>query len=346
MDDVDPRFMRHLGEHGLVAWEHELAIDVLGHGLTAGIARDRVEDSRRARADRPLAEIHQRLGDAVESGPHQVRMLAQLAYHSRLVLADQVAGDRQRAEDSLDHWYAEAELLGDQVQRFDLIVERLAVHKRNRAPRFEVRDAFALQDRSFETMPRRLVHRTECLRKARCTRLELHEIQPKEVGGPAGDRGEIRWRPPLAIGVPPRPERRPVRHSHGDRRFDPLSAIHEIEFKLDHMSDIEAQAAGLRAAAEARPMRLPVNRRVDERHHVVTNDGLSVWYTIQVSPHSRIQEVIFERSDRMPSDEECERWLRLLVVGAEATEAPGLPGAMTRRFEAFERSPEHEAPLA
>ncbi|OLC27140.1 MAG: hypothetical protein AUG06_06120 [Actinobacteria bacterium 13_1_20CM_2_65_11] len=112
------------------------------------------------------------------------------------------------------------------------------------------------------------------------------------------------------------------------------------------MGDIEAQAAGLRAAAEARPMRLPVNRRVDERHHVVTNDGLSVWYTIQVSPHSRIQEVIFERSDRMPSDEECERWLRLLVVGAEATEAPGLPGAMTRRFEAFERSPEHEAPLA
>jgi hypothetical protein len=34
------------------------------------------------------------------------------------------------------------------------------------------------------------------------------------------------------------------------------------------------------------------------------------------------------------------------IVGAEAVEAPGLPGAMTRRFEAFERSPEHEAPLA
>jgi hypothetical protein len=93
-------------------------------------------------------------------------------------------------------------------------------------------------------------------------------------------------------------------------------------------------------------MKLPVNRRVDERHHVVTEDGLSVWYTIQVSPHSRIQEVVFERSDRMPTDEECRRWLQLLVIGAEATEAPGLPGATTRRFEAFERSPDREAPLA
>jgi len=93
-------------------------------------------------------------------------------------------------------------------------------------------------------------------------------------------------------------------------------------------------------------MKLPVNRRIDERHHVVTEDGLSVWYTIQVSPHSRIQEAVFERTDRMPTDEECRRWLRLLIVGADAIEAPGLPGAMTRRFEAFERSPEREAPLA
>jgi len=78
----------------------------------------------------------------------------------------------------------------------------------------------------------------------------------------------------------------------------------------------------------------------------VTSDKLSVWYTIQVSPHSRIQEAIFERTDRMPSDEECRRWLALLIVGAEATEAPGMPGSNTRRFEAFERSPEFEAPLA
>jgi hypothetical protein len=48
----------------------------------------------------------------------------------------------------------------------------------------------------------------------------------------------------------------------------------------------------------------------------------------------------------MPSDEETAAWLRLLIVGAEAMEAPGLPGSMTRRFEAFERDPEREAPLA
>jgi hypothetical protein len=109
---------------------------------------------------------------------------------------------------------------------------------------------------------------------------------------------------------------------------------------------IEGEAARLRAAAEARPLKLPVNRRVDENHHHVTPDGLSVWYTIQVSPHSRIQEVLFERSDRMPSDEDCEPWLRLLVVGAEAVESPGMPGSTTRRFEAFERDPSREAPLA
>jgi hypothetical protein len=105
-------------------------------------------------------------------------------------------------------------------------------------------------------------------------------------------------------------------------------------------------AARLRAAAEAKPMRLPVNRRVDESHHEVTPDGLSIWYTIQVSPHSRIQEAIFERMDTMPADEECKRWLDLLIVGADAIEAPGLPGATTRRFEAFERDPNIEAPQA
>jgi hypothetical protein len=107
-----------------------------------------------------------------------------------------------------------------------------------------------------------------------------------------------------------------------------------------------AVAARLRAAAEAKPMRLPVNRRVDETHHAITPDGLSVWYTIQVSPHSRIQEAIFERMDRMPTDEECKRWLDLLIVSAQATEAPGLPGSTTRRFEAFERNPDLEAPRA
>jgi hypothetical protein len=48
----------------------------------------------------------------------------------------------------------------------------------------------------------------------------------------------------------------------------------------------------------------------------------------------------------MPSDEEVQRWLSLLIVGADAIEAPGLPGSSTRRFEAFEHSPDREAPLA
>ncbi len=102
------------------------------------------------------------------------------------------------------------------------------------------------------------------------------------------------------------------------------------------MTDIAGEAARLRAAAEARPLRLPINRKVDESHHAVTSDGLSVWYTIQVSPHNRIQEAIFERADRMPSDEECRPWLDMLIVDGHANEAPSFPGAMTRRFEVFE----------
>ena len=110
--------------------------------------------------------------------------------------------------------------------------------------------------------------------------------------------------------------------------------------------DIASEAARLRAAAEAKPLRLPINRKVDESHRAITPEGLSVWYTIQVSPHSRIQEVVFERADHLPSEEECQKWLDLLIVGAPAIEAPGFPGAMTRRFEAFERNPELEAPIA
>ena len=45
---------------------------------------------------------------------------------------------------------------------------------------------------------------------------------------------------------------------------------------------------------------------------------------------------IFERADRMPSDDECVRWLGLLIVGGHANEAPSFPGATTRRFEVFD----------
>lgn len=102
------------------------------------------------------------------------------------------------------------------------------------------------------------------------------------------------------------------------------------------MTDIASEAARLRAAADAKPLRLPVNRKVDESHHAITDDGLSVWYTVQVSPHRRIQEAVFERSDRMPSDEEVSRWLAALFDGGEPAEAPSFPGSMTRRFEVFE----------
>jgi len=109
--------------------------------------------------------------------------------------------------------------------------------------------------------------------------------------------------------------------------------------------EIAAAAARLRAAAEAKPLKLPVNRRIDETHHLVTEDGLGVWFTIQISPHARIQEALFERADRMPGDAECAAWVQALMPRLEPTEAPGLPGAHTRRFELFDRSP-ISAPIA
>jgi hypothetical protein len=110
--------------------------------------------------------------------------------------------------------------------------------------------------------------------------------------------------------------------------------------------DLRAEAARLRQAAEARPLKLPINRRVDESHHAVTEDGLGVWYTIQVSPHGQIWEAVFEREDRAPSDEEIGPWLTELLPEGLFIEAPAIPGSGTRRFDAFERSPEREAPLA
>jgi hypothetical protein len=110
--------------------------------------------------------------------------------------------------------------------------------------------------------------------------------------------------------------------------------------------DLAAEAARLRAAAEADPLKLPVNRRIDERHHAVTRDGLSVWFTVQLSPHGRILEAVFERDGGRPTDEECRTWLRELLPGREAAEAPGLPGASARRFELFDAGPARAAPPA
>jgi len=109
--------------------------------------------------------------------------------------------------------------------------------------------------------------------------------------------------------------------------------------------DLAAEAQRLREAAEAKPLKLPVRRRVDETHKAVTPDGLTVWFTIQVSTHARIHDAVFERDDRMPSDDETAAWLRLLIRDQQPVEAPRLPGARTRHFEAFERDAT-EAPRA
>jgi hypothetical protein len=101
--------------------------------------------------------------------------------------------------------------------------------------------------------------------------------------------------------------------------------------------DVVAEAARLRAAAEAAPLRLPVNRRIAESHHLVTDDGLGIWFTIQLSPRSRITEAVFERDGARPTDQECRSWLRELTPGREPVEAPGLPDAHARRFELFDR---------
>ena len=109
--------------------------------------------------------------------------------------------------------------------------------------------------------------------------------------------------------------------------------------------DVPAAAQRLRQEAEANPLKLPVRRRVDERHHAHTDDGLDVWFTIQVSPHSRIYDVVFERQDRMPADDEIHGWLAALMPDREPMEAAAPPGSMTRRFEAFEKDPSLEAPI-
>ena len=100
--------------------------------------------------------------------------------------------------------------------------------------------------------------------------------------------------------------------------------------------DIVAEARRLRGAAEARPLKLPANRRIDQRHHLVTEDGLGIWFTVQLAPRRRILEAVFERDERRPSDEECQAWLRELMPAKQPVEAPGLPDAHSRRFEVFQ----------
>src|SRR4030081_3339842 len=103
MDDVEPRFARKLLEDADVIWQDELAIYSLRHGVLARITRDRVKDAGSAGFDRTLAEVGERLGDAVESGSHHLGVFTQLAHHPRLRLADQITRHGQGAEDSLNY---------------------------------------------------------------------------------------------------------------------------------------------------------------------------------------------------------------------------------------------------
>jgi hypothetical protein len=109
---------------------------------------------------------------------------------------------------------------------------------------------------------------------------------------------------------------------------------------------IAEEAARLRQAARDKPLKLPVNRRIDDRHHALTKDGLNVWFTIQIAPHRRIYEALFERDDRPPDDGEVMAWLGELMSGLEPAEAPGLPGAHSRRFEVFQGGAGVEVPSA
>lgn len=104
----------------------------------------------------------------------------------------------------------------------------------------------------------------------------------------------------------------------------------------DPLVDLSQEAGRLRREAVARPLKLPANRRLDERHRALGGDGLEVWYTIQLSPRHRIHEVLFRRRPGRPGDDEVRAWLDALLPGLAPVEAAGPPGAELRRFEVFE----------
>src|SRR5262249_44355656 len=264
---------------------------------------------------------------------------AQLTHHTRLRFADQVPAYRDRAEYGLYDRYIRTQRPNHLSERTHLLVEHSGLSQRNRPPRLEVGHRPPDDHGRTKPVARRAVLRPERLRKGARPRLEFDEVPTEPSRSGNGNLRQLGRRPLLSIRMPPRAGGRPVGHTHRQRRFDSLTTgDHEPEFKLDFMADIATEAARLKAAANAKPLRLPINRRVDESHHATTSDGLSVWYTIQVSPHGRIQEAVFEREDRMPTDDECRAWLELLIGDGRAAESPSFPGSTTRRFEVFDHA--------
>ena len=106
MRDVEPRAARHALEHAHVEGQHEVAIDLLRHGVATRVSGDGVEDARGSGVDRPLAEVHEDVGDALQRRLEDLRVLAQVAHHARLGTAHQVTRDRQRTEHRLDDRHA------------------------------------------------------------------------------------------------------------------------------------------------------------------------------------------------------------------------------------------------
>src|SRR5438552_17331681 len=136
-------------------------------------------------------------------------------------------------------------------------------------------------------MPRWVIDRAKGFGEAARARLKLDEVPTKSTGAFDGDGGEVARRPFLTIRVTPCANRGPVGDAHRQRRLNPLKACHQVEFKVDLSMDIASEAARLRASADAKPLRLPINRKVTELHRAITPDGLCVLYPLPASPQPR-----------------------------------------------------------
>ena len=228
MEDVEPGLVGQGVEHREVVGQREVAVDRLLHHLATGVARDGEEDARRARADRAVAEIQQRLRDPLQRRAHGLRVLAQLAHHARLRLADKVTAHRERAEHRLDHRHVRAQLTRDDADRLDLVVERFGVRQLDRRPCIPVRDRGPDHDRRAQAVPGRVVDGAKRLRERARARLKLDEIPTEPPGTLDGDGGQVLGRPFLAVRVAPRPDRRAVGDLHREGGFDSLPAGHQV----------------------------------------------------------------------------------------------------------------------
>ena len=228
MRDVEPRATRHALEHAEVERQHEVAVNLLRHGVATGISGDGVEDARRAGVHRALAEVNEHIGDALQRRLHHFGVLAQVAHHARLGTANEVARHRQRAEHGLDDRDAGTELSRYEAYRFDLVVQGLRVDERQLLPRLHVRHRDLLQHRRLQAMAAWVIHRAERFGEAGRSKLKLHEVPAELPRSLDSNARELRGRPLLFEGVAPRAHRRPVAEPEGDRSLHPLAPSHGL----------------------------------------------------------------------------------------------------------------------